>query len=157
MAALIGVLTLWPVVYMFIFFAFVLTSSARIPGTAKEPESAFQSFQLLFAAHIGTMLIIMGLLAFYIVHVFKNPALPENRRQARMGRVVLLHSLLSGSPAGRSRRVRRLVGKVFEYSRCEIWRGLARNVGSTIGVSVAKRKARGTAREEGHCFRRHCS
>lgn len=79
-AALIGVLTLWPLVYMFIFFAFILNSFARIPSTAKEPNGAFQSFQLLFVAHIGTMLVIMGLLAFYIVHVFRNPALPESRR-----------------------------------------------------------------------------
>ena len=78
-AALIGLFTVWPLVYMFIFFAFVLTSfggATRI----NDPGSPFAMFSIAIAAHLGTMFIIMALLVFYIVHVFKNPALAGDKR-----------------------------------------------------------------------------
>jgi hypothetical protein len=78
-AVLIGVFTAWPIVYMFLFFAFILGSFMRMAST-KEPEGVFKSFQVLMAAHLGTMLIMVALLAFYIVHVFKNPALAGDKR-----------------------------------------------------------------------------
>jgi hypothetical protein len=37
-------------------------------------------FDYLFVAHILTMLIIMALLAFYVVHLFKNDSMPSDQR-----------------------------------------------------------------------------
>jgi hypothetical protein len=78
-AILIGVFTAWPFVYMFVFIAFMIGSFARVTSTT-EQEGAFKSFQVLMAAHLGTMLIMMALLTFYIVHVFKNPAIAGDKR-----------------------------------------------------------------------------
>ena len=78
-AALVGFLTVWPLLYMFIFFAFVLTSFSW-PTRVNGPGGPFAMFSIVMVAHLGTMLIIMALLVFYIVHVFKNPALTGDRR-----------------------------------------------------------------------------
>jgi hypothetical protein len=78
-AILIGLATIWPLVYIFIFFAVIFGSF--VAGTSpRAPGGTFESFQVLMVAHVGTMLISAGLLTFYIVHVFKNPALAGDRR-----------------------------------------------------------------------------
>ena len=78
-AILIGLATAWPIFYIFIFFAVIFGSFMR--GTSpRAPGGTFESFQVLMIAHFGTMLVMAGLLTFYIVHVFKNPALAGDRR-----------------------------------------------------------------------------
>ena len=82
MAILVGVFTAWPLVYMFIFFFFALFISGPFMGGGTPPTGphrAYQWFQLLLVLHLGTMLLMAALLAFYIVHVFKNPAIPDKR------------------------------------------------------------------------------
>jgi hypothetical protein len=79
LAILIGLFTVWPPVYMLIFFSFILGSFMRLTNS-KDPADPFRSFRLLMAAHLATMLIMMVLLVFYIVHVFKNPALVGDKR-----------------------------------------------------------------------------
>jgi hypothetical protein len=37
-------------------------------------------FDAIFVVHLATMLVVMGLLAFHVVHLFKNEALPSDRR-----------------------------------------------------------------------------
>lgn len=80
LALLMGVVTLWPIVYMVIFMAFAL--GAVLPATTGAQNRDFieSSFSYLFVAHAGTMLGMFGLLAFYIVHVFKNSAFKDDRR-----------------------------------------------------------------------------
>jgi hypothetical protein len=79
-AVLVGALTLWPILYMFIFFAVFMNGFFTHPGSAEQPEAAFRSFQILMALHLGTMLLMMALLTFYIVHVFKNAAIAGDKR-----------------------------------------------------------------------------
>ncbi len=79
-AMLIGALTFWPILYMFIFFATFFTGFLMRPGSSMQPEAGFQSFQVLMAVHLGTMLLMMALLTFYIVHVFKNSAIAGDKR-----------------------------------------------------------------------------
>jgi hypothetical protein len=50
-------------------------------GSAPAPNSGVPaSFLVLMLAHVGTMFVMIGLLIFYIVHVFKNPAITGDRR-----------------------------------------------------------------------------
>jgi hypothetical protein len=79
-AMLIGALTFWPILYMFIFFAVFMTGFFMNPGSSMQPEAGFRSFQVLMAVHLGTMLLMMALLTFYIVHVFKNSAIAGDKR-----------------------------------------------------------------------------
>ncbi|MCM3872602.1 MAG: hypothetical protein ND895_18120 [Pyrinomonadaceae bacterium] len=77
---LLGVVTIWPVAYIFLFMVgmlamMVLMPFAAGPNSPQQPGSplvplAFVSF---FAVHMLTILLSMGLMAFYIVRVFKTP------------------------------------------------------------------------------------
>jgi hypothetical protein len=78
-AILIGVLTAWPFVYMIIFFALFISGPFMRGGGSLTESEASRSFQILLAMHLGTMFIMAALLSFYIVHVFKNPAIPDKR------------------------------------------------------------------------------
>ncbi|MGE5422408.1 MAG: hypothetical protein ACM3QW_04020 [Ignavibacteriales bacterium] len=60
----LGIATLWPLLYMFIFFAFVLLA-AFAPN-----QSA--SFEIILLLHIFTILWMFALAAIYILNVFKN-------------------------------------------------------------------------------------
>jgi hypothetical protein len=65
---------------MCIFLAFIFSMFMR-SGSAPAPESGFRTvFPVLILAHFCTMIIMIGLLVFYIVHVFKNPALAGDKR-----------------------------------------------------------------------------
>jgi hypothetical protein len=74
-AAFLGLISAWPVIYFVLFFAFMFSTAIGSP--AGRPDTLFE---MLFVIHLATMLVMIGLLAFYIVHVFKNQALQGDRR-----------------------------------------------------------------------------
>ena len=78
-ALVVGLLTLWPIVYMFIFKGSIFFVLAEATGRSS-PGGIPDPFRYLFVAHLGTMLVMLGLLVFYIVHVFKNVAFRDDRR-----------------------------------------------------------------------------
>ncbi|HEU4866640.1 MAG TPA: hypothetical protein VFV09_02830 [Actinomycetota bacterium] len=78
---LLGVATLWPVVYMALFFAFFIYSAASIFST--EPgstDSMDRMFGTIFVVHALTMLWIFGLLAVYIRLLFKTDRVPADKK-----------------------------------------------------------------------------
>ena len=77
-AIALGLLTIWPPVYMVLFFAFVLLTmfTAGSAGNSEPPIGFF----LIFPFHMFTMLAMFALLAIYIVLVIKNKALEDNMR-----------------------------------------------------------------------------
>lgn len=80
---LVGALTLWPILYMFVFFAFIAASVFSMPrsgGTAGHSGGPPVEFMLLFAAHLGTMLMMFGLIAFYIVYLFKTDRVAQDKK-----------------------------------------------------------------------------
>lgn len=79
---LVGVLTLWPMVYILLFMAFVFGSmiwTARAHG-GEHSAGLPVAFLLVFAAHFGTMLLMFGLTAFYIVYLFKTDRVPQDKK-----------------------------------------------------------------------------
>jgi hypothetical protein len=79
---LVGAVTLWPILYVFFFMIFMVTSmfwmsrgdeSGRSSGLPLE-------FIVLFAVHLGTMLVMFGLIAFYIVYLFKTDRVPQDKK-----------------------------------------------------------------------------
>ncbi len=70
---LLGLATLWPVLYLFIFLIFFVYLFTRtlVPGSgpASGPE---RWFMLIFPLHLLTILLSFGLTAIYIVDVFIN-------------------------------------------------------------------------------------
>jgi len=75
----LGAATLWPFVYMVIFFGFIFSSFLFLPGDGG--SGGFPAaFAVLFALHIFTMLLIMGLSIFYIVDVFRNNRVDKDKK-----------------------------------------------------------------------------
>jgi hypothetical protein len=81
---LLGIATVWPIVYMFLFFVTIFGLMFILPPGGSGPPLAAPDSPLiplgfigLFAAHLFTMLLIMGLMAFYIVRVFKTDYLDQ--------------------------------------------------------------------------------
>jgi hypothetical protein len=80
LAIVIGLFTIWPVFYLLLFMAFFVFMAFTIFQHAphQQPDPGF--FPCIVIPHVGTMLLMVALMAFYIMHVFKNPALKDDRR-----------------------------------------------------------------------------
>jgi hypothetical protein len=79
---LIGVLTVWPCLYLVLFlavFAFMFLSFGRA-GRGPSPAEIQQGFAVLFILHFATMVLVLGLMAFYIVHLFQARSVPQDRK-----------------------------------------------------------------------------
>lgn len=73
---LLGLLTFWPSAYAVLFVGFVLAMMLGA-GRGEPPGSGMV---LVFVLHALTMLLVMGLLVYYLIHIVRNPALDNNAR-----------------------------------------------------------------------------
>ena len=73
----LGVATLWPIVYVFLFFVFIFSTILSGPETG---EAFGRKFALIFGLHLLTMLIIMALTVFYIVDIFRNNRVSKDQK-----------------------------------------------------------------------------
>ncbi|MFP4601103.1 MAG: hypothetical protein ACLFVJ_22840 [Persicimonas sp.] len=75
----LAVLTAWPLVYVFIFMAFVFGTMFLAPGAGEQEAGVFLSaFGAIFVAHGLTMLLQFGLLFYFLYHLFKKSGLEGN-------------------------------------------------------------------------------
>ncbi len=77
-ALLIGLVTAWPIVYMVLFFASMFAGVA--PGSEATDLPVFGGFETLMAFHLATMVAMLAVVVFYVVHAFKNDALGSEKR-----------------------------------------------------------------------------
>jgi hypothetical protein len=81
---LIGVATLWYVIYPFIFIGGIFMSMGMLPLLANsgnsEPPFFMFPFFAIFPIHFCTIFLGMGLMAFYLIHVIKNSKADETVR-----------------------------------------------------------------------------
>src|SRR5450432_3136416 len=86
---LLGIATIWPVLYIFVFIAaiaaFVIFASYAGGSPGSEPGGAASilvpfGFVGLMAVHLFTILEMLALKIFYIVRVFKTEQLDQNQR-----------------------------------------------------------------------------
>lgn len=80
---LVGALSLWPFVYMFLFFGFIASSFfwTAPDGLASNHSSRPPvAFMLIFAAHLATMLLMFALVAFYIAYLFKTDRVAQDKK-----------------------------------------------------------------------------
>ena len=75
---LIGVATVWPVVY----FAFFMAAIGAGFWLSRRPDTAHRAdlFKYIFPLHCFAMLTMFALTAVYIVHAVKNPELRQEMR-----------------------------------------------------------------------------
>jgi len=88
-ALALGVLTLWPVVYVMLFMSLmaymvIFSTSGSMPPF----------LGLIFVLHLSTMLEVFVLLVFYIVHLFKTTVIPVEKK-ALWGVVLFLGNVLA--------------------------------------------------------------
>lgn len=81
----LGVATIYPFLYMILFvlsvfglMIFQATSQPTPPGEKASGAPAF--FLVLFGLHFLTMFWIFGLMAFYIVHLFKTERVSNDKK-----------------------------------------------------------------------------
>jgi hypothetical protein len=94
----IAVLTAWPVLYVFVFFCFIAATiiwmSRPANGGESPPSGPPVAFLMLMVAHLATMLLMFGLIAFYIVFLFKTDRVPHEMK-ALWAVVLFLGSILA--------------------------------------------------------------
>lgn len=77
---LLGVATLWPIFYMFIFILFFFSAFILGPGGGDTGAGMPPLMALIFGLHLLTMLFIMALTVFYIVNVFRNDRVDKDKK-----------------------------------------------------------------------------
>jgi hypothetical protein len=75
---LLGVITIWPIVYFVLFAAFLMFTFATI-GT-KPQGATFDLFRYVFVLHLLTILLMFALTTVYIVHAFRTDRIAEDKR-----------------------------------------------------------------------------
>ena len=73
-AYLLGLLSVWPIVYFFFFLCFIGYVFAA------SPKHGFEAFRYIFLAHIATIILMFALMAAYLVHLFRTDQLASDRR-----------------------------------------------------------------------------
>ncbi|MCU1263751.1 MAG: hypothetical protein JWM21_69 [Acidobacteria bacterium] len=85
----LGIATIWPIVYMFLFVASIFSlfifsgiHNGGPPVLGPEPPSILfpLGFMGLFAVHLLTILGTLALTVFYIIRVFKTESLDQNMK-----------------------------------------------------------------------------
>lgn len=79
---LLGLATLWPIAYLFVFLAFFISmviGMTNAPGD-HGPAAFPTAFIVLFVLHGLTMLWLIGLLVFYIANVFRNDRVQKDMK-----------------------------------------------------------------------------
>jgi hypothetical protein len=72
----LGLISVWPILYMVLFIVFIC-GVMMIPSMHEGSESEGPGFGMIgfFAVHGFTMLLMLFLLTFYIIHTIRNPKL----------------------------------------------------------------------------------
>jgi hypothetical protein len=80
---LLGIATIWPIVYMVFFFTVIFSTifSMRSDVTFEGSGGAMPTlFVAIFPLHILTVFLVMGLTIFYIVNVFRNDRVDKDKQ-----------------------------------------------------------------------------
>jgi heme/copper-type cytochrome/quinol oxidase subunit 3 len=96
---ILGLATVWPIVYILLFMAFVASTLIRTVQTTGAPPPDF--FRIIIPLHLATMLVALGLLVFYVTHAYRSASLSSDRR------LIWIVLLLFGFP---------IAGPIYWYS-----------------------------------------
>jgi len=76
---IIGILTIWPILYLLFFMVFFFSSFFFLQG---HEDGIFlaSNFMILFGLHFFTIIMSMGLLVFYVINIFRNDRVKSNQK-----------------------------------------------------------------------------
>lgn len=78
----LGIATLCPLLYLVVFFGFIFSliiSSFAAPGQIEQNGPPIE-FLILFALHFLTMILVFTLMVIYVINVFKNNKIENNKK-----------------------------------------------------------------------------
>lgn len=90
---LLGLATLWPFAYLILFFVVIFATELFMPGSPQQPGPP-PLIALILPLHLFTMLAVLALLVFYIVNVFKNNRV-ENDKKALWAIVLFMGNMIA--------------------------------------------------------------
>ena len=77
---IVGALTAWPLVYMFVFLGFIVVSIARMGRTGDPARGMPTTALVFFVVHFATILLMFGLLTFYAVYLYNSERVPKDKK-----------------------------------------------------------------------------
>lgn len=77
---LLGIATIWPVIYIPLFIVGVFLMTFLSPGNEGEAPALLALFPVIFLLHFLTIFGGIALEVFYIVNIFKNKRVEEDKR-----------------------------------------------------------------------------
>ena len=77
---LLGLLTVWPLIYGALFMVFMATIFMRFGSGAKEPPMFVDFFRYIFVLHCATILLSFALTGTYVFHAYRTTLIPNDRR-----------------------------------------------------------------------------
>jgi hypothetical protein len=78
---LLGIATIWPLIYMVLFIGFIFLTLFLTGGGGPSQGGGLPGFFLvIFVLHFLTILWIWALIAFYIFNVFKNDRVEKDKK-----------------------------------------------------------------------------
>jgi hypothetical protein len=78
--AVIGLLSLWPVVYMFLFMASFAWIFATFHNQGQRANEIPLLFKIIFPLHLLTMLLMFILMAVFVVHAYRTDRIENDKR-----------------------------------------------------------------------------
>jgi hypothetical protein len=76
----LGILTLWPIIYVCLFILFFFSAILFGPGPA-EPGSGMQPMMaFILILYLLTVILILALTVFYIVDIFRNDRVDKDKK-----------------------------------------------------------------------------
>jgi hypothetical protein len=93
---IIGVATLWPLLYMALFLGFIAYTFLSFGRSDRTATAVPALFTCVFVLHLLTMVLMFALVTVYIVHAFRTDLVAEDRRVLWV--VVLLFGAVVAGP-----------------------------------------------------------
>ena len=79
-ALVVAVLTLAPWAYFVFFFTHFMSRFPLLPSSGTSPDEFFKDFEAIFRLQIIVMVLVLALIAFYIVHLFRTDRVPKDKK-----------------------------------------------------------------------------
>ena len=80
-ATVLGIFTIWPLFYCFLFVGAVFIGALLAPVNGSEPSDAFRYFfMIIIALHFLTMIGMLILLVIYLRYLFKTAVVPKDKK-----------------------------------------------------------------------------
>ena len=79
-ALLIAVLTIAPWAYFVFFISRFMPAFEAMSSSSTPPEQFFHNFDTLFRLHLLVMALIVALMAFYIIHLFRTDLISGDKK-----------------------------------------------------------------------------